>query len=153
MTLVPSSFYDDSCAREYLAQVVDISADTQVCTEFLSQFDAYFIYAGPEEPALLRVLRKLMSIPEYNKLLCDWDGKTLSLAIAQGRSLMLSNTYKAEDFVTVMYFVLMAMKSLQLNPELSTLCFLGSLSNENQIALYHYFKAVRLKVEQERTNH
>ena len=144
MTLVPSSFYDESCAREYLAQVVDINADTQVCVEFLPQFDSYFIYAGPDEPALLGVLRTLMSIPDYNKVLCDWDGKTLSLAIAQGRSLMLSNTYKAEDFVTVMYYVLMVMKSLQLNPELSTLCFLGSLCSEHQIALYHYFKAVRL---------
>lgn len=144
MTLVPSSFYDESCAREYLAQVVDISFDTEVLSEYLPQYDAYFIYAGPEEPALLRVLRSLMTIPEYNKLLCDWDGSTLSLAIAQGKSLMLSNTYRAEDFVTVMYFVLMAMKSLQLNPELSTLCFLSDLSTENQISLYHYFKAVRL---------
>ena len=55
---------------------------------------------------------------------------------------MLSNTYRAGDFVSVMYFVLLALKSLQLNPEMSTICFMSELSSDDKILLYHYFKSV-----------
>lgn len=144
MILVPSSFFDKACAREYLAQVVDIASDSAVNYVFLPRYDAYFVYEGEEEPALLKVLNSLDRLTDYNKILCHWDGMVLSLAIGQGKTLLLSNTYTARDFVTVMYFILLAMKSLQLNPEVSTVCFLSELSSQNRIALYHYFRSVRI---------
>ncbi len=143
MTLVPASFYDKTCAREYLAQVVDIAPDAQIHSEFLADFDAYFVYAGDERPALLDSLSVLLSIKEYNKILCQWDGAVLSLCIAQGKSLLLSNTFPAADFITAMYFVLLCMKSLQLNPEVSTVYFRSPLSAEQQVSLYHYFMEVK----------
>lgn len=144
MVLVPSSFFDKACAREYLAQVVDIASDGVVNYAFLPRYDAYFVYAGESEPALLKVLNSLDRLTDYNKILCHWDGKVLSLAIGQGKTLLLSNTYTAGDFVSVMYYVLLAMKSLQLNPEVSTVCFLSELSSQDRIALYHYFRSVRI---------
>ncbi len=143
MTLVPTSFYDKACAREYLAQVVDMAPDAQVQSVFLPDFDAYFIYEGEERPALLDSLCSLLSIKEYNKILCHWDGAVLSLCIAQGKSLLLSNTFQAGDFVTVMYYVLLSLKSLQLNPEVSTVYFRSPLSSEQQVSLYHYFMEVK----------
>ena len=142
MILVPSSFYNEDCAREYIAQVVDISKDAEVNSVFMPQYDAYFIYSGDRKPELYRVLDRLGTLPEYNKILCHWDGETLSLGIGQGKSLLLSNTYRAGDFVSVMYFVLLALKSLQLNPEMSTICFMSELSSDDKILLYHYFKSV-----------
>ena len=144
MTLVPSSFYDKDCAREYLAQVVDIAPGAEISSVFLAQFDAWFIYEGQREPALLQVLRRLLDISEYNKILCDWDGATLSLAIAQGKTLLLSNTFPATDFVTLTYYVMLSLKSLQLNPEVSSICFIREISMEDRVMLYHYFKEVKV---------
>ncbi len=143
MTIVPTPFYDKACAREYLAQVVDISENEAVHSVHLSAFDSYFIYAGEEKPALLACLGDLLSIKEYNKILCHWDGSALSLCIAQGKSLLLANTYHTSDFVGVMYFVILALKSLQLNPEVSTIYFRSPLSSERQVMLYHYFMEVK----------
>ncbi len=143
MILVPTSFYDKACAREYLAQVVDIAQGEQVHSVFLQEFDSYFIYAGEKKPALLDSLERLMSIKEYNKVLCHWDGALLSLCIAQGKSLLLANTFKASDFVSAMYFVLLSLKSLQLNPEISSVYFTSELSSDNQVSLYHYFREVK----------
>ena len=142
MTLVPSQFYDDACAREYLAQVVDIAPDAEVKSVFLPIYDAYFVYEGEKEPALLELLRKLPTLADYNKVLCHWDGQRLSLCIAQGKSLSLANTYAANDFVTVMYFILLALKSLYLNPEISTVCFVTPLTQEQKVSLFRYFKSV-----------
>ena len=73
--------------------------------------------------------------------LLDMDG-TLYLVIAQGRSLLLCNAFQAPDFTTAEYFIFMAMKKLQLNPEVSTICFRTPLSEEEEMSLYRYFKNV-----------
>ena len=55
---------------------------------------------------------------------------------------MLANIFKAPDFTTAEYFIFNAMKKLQLNPEVSTICFRTPISPEEEISLYRYFKAV-----------
>ena len=69
------------------------------------------------------------------------DG-VLYLVIAQGKTLLLCNTYPAPDFTTAEYFIFLAMKKLQLNPEMSTINFRTPLSEENSMSLYRYFKSV-----------
>ena len=69
------------------------------------------------------------------------DG-VLYLVIAQGKSLLLCNTFQAQDFTTAQYFIFLAMKKLQLNPEVSTICFRTPLSEEDEMSLYRYFKSV-----------
>ena len=69
------------------------------------------------------------------------DG-TLYLVIVQGRSLLLCNSFKAPDFTTAEYFIFLAMKRLQLNPEVSTIVFRTSLTEEEEMSLYRYFKNV-----------
>ncbi|MGM9752510.1 MAG: DUF3822 family protein [Candidatus Cryptobacteroides sp.] len=142
MTLVPSQFYDDSCAGEYLAQVVDKLSPEEVHSVYLKDWEAYCVFQG-EEPVLCRMLQSLASFEEYNKISCCLENGRLSLAIAQGRSLLLANSYACSDFTSALYYILLAMKSLQLNPEVSTVCFSSPLEEEQSMLLYHYFKAVR----------
>jgi hypothetical protein len=66
----------------------------------------------------------------------------LYLVIAQGRTLLLCNAYAAPDFTTAEYFIFLAMKKLQLNPEVSTVFFRTPLAEEDEMSLYRYFKSV-----------
>ena len=66
----------------------------------------------------------------------------LYLAIAQGKSLLLANTYEAPDFTSAEYYIFLAMRSLQLNPEVSTICLASPVSPEEEMSLYRYFKTV-----------
>lgn len=143
-TLVPSDFFDATCAGDYLAQVVDLPQGSDVRSALIGDYGAYFVWAqeGDKEPLLLGILRDLPKCPDYNKILCSWESGELCLAIAQGRTLLLANTYKAADFVTAEYFIFLALKSLQLNPEISTICLRSEVSPEDKMSLYRYFKAV-----------
>lgn len=143
-TLVPSDFFDAACAGDYLAQVVDLPQGAEVRSELIPEYSAHLVWAqeGEGEPEMLGILRDLPGCPEYNKILCSWDGGELSLAIAQGRTLLLANTYSAADFVTAEYYIFLALKSLQLNPEISTICLRSKVSPEDKMSLYRYFKAV-----------
>ena len=145
-TLVPSNFFNPAAERETLAEVADIKEGDVVAHVEIPQYDAVLIYTvGGDSsvyPGIYDILTHLPECPEYNKILCGIEGDILNLAIAQGKNLLLANYYKVQDFTTAEYFIFLAMKSLQLNPEVSTICWKGSLKAEEEMSLYRYFKSV-----------
>jgi len=147
-TLVPVNFFDPSTAREALQKVSPLAESDRVSYKHISRYSAVLVYSIPEgqdvPPGILDILERLHECSEYNKVLCSWQDGKLSLAIAQGRSLLLANEYPARDFVTAQYFIFLAMKSLQLNPEVTTISFMHPVSGEEEMALYRYFKAVEV---------
>jgi len=148
VTLVPSDFFNPASARESLAEVALLRETDIVKYVTLPQFGAALIYSisgGEDEsslPELFYLLRDLDSCREYNKIFASYDGAVLSLVIAQGHNLLLANEFKAVDFTTAQYFIFMAMKNLQLNPEVSTICWRSPLRSEDEMSLYRYFRNV-----------
>ena len=93
-------------------------------------------------PELYHMLMELQNIQDYNKILASYRDGYLYLVIAQGRTLLLCNAFEAQDFTTCEYFIFLAMKKLQLNPEVSTISFRTPLSEDDEMSLYRYFKSV-----------
>ena len=147
-TLVPSQFFDPAAAREALAEVAPLKGDEQVGYLDIPQYDAVLVYATDGDsvvvapPAVSELLTRLPACPEYNKILCNRHDGRLDLAVAQGKSLLLANSFPAPDFTTAEYFIFLSMKRLQLNPEVSTVCFRTPLDPEAEMSLYRYFKGV-----------
>lgn len=158
--LIPSQFHDPSKVRENLASVVCLQEGDEVSSIEIPQYAAVLLYCSnqgenastlvendiPGEteslPEMFFILKSLPGCPDYNKILCTWADGNLFLAIAQGASLQLANVYPAADFTTAQYYILLAMKSLQLNPEVSTICWRKPISSEDEMSLYRYFKSV-----------
>ena len=88
------------------------------------------------------MLGDLRNLQDYNKVLASYADGYLYLVIAQGKSLLLCNSYPAPDFTTAEYFIFLAMKKLQLNPEVSTIIFRTPLNEDQEMSLYRYFKNV-----------
>ena len=164
--LVPNHFFDPSTARQALAESVSLRDSDSVDYMDVPAYDAVLVYSNsmdetlskaisqtvyttagntsPVLPEIFYILRDLGRCPEYNKILASYMDGYLHLAIAQGKSLLLSNSYQAVDFTTAEYFIFLAMKKLQLNPELSTICFRTPLAADQEMSLYRYFKAVEV---------
>ncbi len=163
-TLVPENFYRPENARSILSDVLKVSDEMPVEAVSLPEFGAVLVFSnliggtlhkvisesvlmldGSKArplPELYYMLKSVSGISEYNRILASYVDGTLYLVIAQGKSLMLCNTYQAVDFTTAEYFIFMAMKKLQLNPEMSTIFFRTPLNEEQEISLYRYFKSV-----------
>lgn len=146
-TLVPSNFFDSATAKETLAAVTGLKEGETVKHTLIQEYDAVLIYSIREGsvdcvPPIAEMLRKLPLCKEYNKIICSLEGGYLYLAIAQGKSLLLANYFRAPDFTTAEYYLFSSLKKLQLNPELSTISWMGKLDTEDEMSLYRYFKAV-----------
>ena len=164
LCLVPEVFFDPQRARAALEEVcaleegdfvetVPVPSQASVLVfsnsigESLSKVMSQTVLPTSGEPVrvlpeMYYLLRQLESITEYNKIVASWADGYLHLVIAQGKSLCLANVFQAADFTTAEYFLFLAMNRLQLNPEVSTVCFRTPLSPEAEMSLYRYFKAV-----------
>ena len=164
VALVPAQFFTSEMARAMLDEVVDISDDDQVEYVDVPEQASVLIYSNAIGETLSKVicetvrktdgskavllpemfymLKALPSLTEYNKVMASYMDGVLYLVIAQGKSLLLCNTFQAPDFTTAQYFIFLAMKKLQLNPEVSTICFRTPLQEEEEMSLYRYFKSV-----------
>ena len=162
--LVPKQFYNAETAAGMLAEVVDLSSDDVVESVPVPQFASVLLYSDNTGGSLPRVIAEMVlktdgnkvsplpeiyymlssldTIAEYNKIVASYIDGFLYLVIAQGKTLLLCNAYQAQDFTTAEYFLFLAMKKLQLNPEMSTVYFRTPLDQEDEITLYRYFKNV-----------
>ena len=164
VTLVPEAFLDPAGLRAALTEVTTLDKNDWVESvpvpslasvlvfsnsigESLSKVLAQTVLTTSGEPVqvlpeMYYLLRELEGIPEYNKIVASWQDGWLHLVIAQGKSLSLSNVFQAPDFTTAQYFLFLAMKRLQLNPEVSTVHFRTPLNPDAEMSLYRYFKSV-----------
>ena len=162
--LVPEMFFAPQNARSALSEVCPLEEGDFVETvpvpsqasvlvfsnsigETLSRVIAQTVLPVSGEPVrvlpeMYYLLRQLESVPEYNKIVASWADGYLHLVIAQGKSLRLANVFHAPDFTTAEYFLFLGLKQLQLNPEVSTVCFRTPLDPESSMSLYRYFKGV-----------
>jgi hypothetical protein len=147
VALVPSAFFDAASAREILSRTVLLEEDDKVEYISLPEYSAELVYSlsDPEPvewPELYNVIKALSGVREHNRIVASYGDGFLSLAVAQGEKLLLANVFSAADFTTAEYFLFMAIKKLQLNPEVSTVHFLTPLSGDEEMSLYRYFKSV-----------
>ncbi len=162
--LIPAHFHHPLHIRRNLSEVVDLAEADSVDSVEIPELAAVLLYSNSIGETLSKVisetalrqdgtkaeplpemyfmLKKLSSLPDYNKIMASYIDGYLYLVIAQGKSLLLCNSYKAQDFTTAEYFIFLAMKKLQLNPEVSTISFRTELSEEEEMSLYRYFKNV-----------
>ncbi len=162
--LVPVQFFSPERARDILADVVRLEDNDVVESVQVPEQAAVLVFSNmigetlskvisetvlhPDGtkarllPEMYFMLGQLAELTEYNKILASYMDGVLYLVIAQGRSLLLCNSYQAPDFTTAEYFIFLAMKKLQLNPEVSTIAFRTPLTEEDSMSLYRYFRNV-----------
>ena len=163
-TMVPANFFRPEAAREILSQTVTLAENDQVSYVELPQFGAVAIFSVQDNGPIARVLHEMVlrtdgskgrllpeqyllleaidSITDYNKIVVSYADGCLYLVVAQGRTLLLCNSYEASDFTTAEYFIFMVMKKFQLNPEVSTIFFRTPVSRDDEVSLYNYFRSV-----------
>ncbi len=166
VTLVPEQFFNPVEARQALSEAVRLDDGDQVEFVRLPQFGAVLLfsnnlgetlskmiaqtvfttdgYQARILPEMYYMLEAMENCSDYNKIIAAYADKHLHLAVAQGKSLQIVNTFRAEDFTTAEYFIFNTLKKLQLNPEISTISFRTPVTEEQQLSLYRYFKAVEI---------
>ena len=164
VALVPEIFFNPSDARGALSEVAEISDTDKIGTLAVPEYGAVLVYSNSIDESLSRlisqtvflkdgssvevlpemyyILRDLAGLQDHNRILASYRDGYLFLAIAQDAELKLCNVYEAVDFTTAEYFIFLALKNFQLNPEVSVISFRTPLTEDERLSLYRYFKGV-----------
>jgi hypothetical protein len=162
--LVPENFHKPELSREMLSEVAELPQGAAVDYVKVPEYNAVMLFSNSVGgtlhrvvsesvlrtdgtkalplPELYSMLKSLNGIQDYNSIVASYMDDVLYLVISQGKTLLLCNTYSAPDFTTAQYYIFLAMKKLQLNPEMSTINFRTPLTDEQEMSLYRYFKSV-----------
>ena len=163
-TLVPENFHKPELSWQILSDIVALPESALVEYAEIPEYNAVMVYSAsiggtlhkvvsesvlrtdgskPRQlPELYHMVKALSGLSEYNRIVASYMDGVLYLVIAQGKTLLLCNTFEAQDFTTAEYFIFLAMKKLQLNPEVSTISFRTHLDEQQQMSLYRYFKNI-----------
>ena len=144
-TLVPEAFFDKEKTYQILAEAVRLEETDKVYYKELPGQKAVLIYAAEAEndlPPVAGLLGALDRIADHNKVVAAVDGGCISIVIAEADRLLLANAYPAPDAVTAEYFLFATMKQFQLNPQVTTVYFLGEAPRELLNDLFRHFKGV-----------
>ena len=164
VALIPMSFFEEATMRQSLSDTVILEEGDEVRHVGLPEFAAEMVYSlsigemlsktisrtvmdfeGRQAevlPELFFILKDLQRIDDYNRIVASYASGYLHLGISQGQNLLLANVFRAADFTTAEYFLFMAVRKLQLNPEVSSVYFRTPLADEETMSLYRYFKSV-----------
>ena len=162
--LVPEQFHSPDVSREMLMETSVIGEDDVVDYVSVPQFAAVLLYSlslggtlsrvvtetvlrtdgtrARPLPEMYYLLESLAEIKDYNKIVASYMDDHLYIAVAQGKSLLLCNSFHSPDFTTAEYFIFLVMKKLQLNPEMSSIYFRTPLEEDQELSLYRYFRSV-----------
>ena len=144
-TLVPESFFDKEKTYQILSEAVRLGETDKVYYKELPEQKAVLVYAADSEndlPPVASLLGALGRIADHNKVAARVEDGTVSIVLAEGDRLLLANAYPAPDAVTAEYFLFAAMRQFQLNPQVSTVYFLGEAPRELLNDLFRHFKGV-----------
>lgn len=145
-TLVPAQFFSEEVSYSLLSEVVLLDDTDTVGYIKVPQYDAVLVFSNASGASLLPevyyMLESLGNVRDYNKIVASWGYGRLCLTVAQGKTLLLCNSFDAPDFTTAEYFLFLVLKRLQLNPEVSTVYFRTQLTEEQELSLYRYFRSV-----------
>ena len=163
-TLVPRQFFSENEAVSQLSDLMNLPEGAMVEWTPVPEFDAVMVYSnaiggtlhkvvaesvlmvdgGKSKPLpeMFYMLKSLSDITEYNRIVASYVDGVLYLAVAQGKTLMLCNSFKAPDFTTALYHIFLVLNKLQLNLEMSTIYFRTPLQEHEELTLYRYFKSV-----------
>jgi len=143
-TLVPASLTEDQDPGCFLRVLFpDLPEDATTAVVDLPQYKAVLVYEDKGEvPPVAGLISALGKLEDHNRIVACLKDGVLHLAVAEDGTLLLANAYPAPDFTTAEYYIFLAMKSLQLNPEQSVIRFASPLDEDQEISLGRYFKAV-----------
>ena len=122
VALIPEQFFNPMDIRQTLADVVKLEDSDQVEFIRMPEYGAVLLFSNNVGETLSRMISQtvfttdgyqarilpemyymldaMKDCPDYNKIIASYADNHLHLAIAQGKSLQIANTFKAPDFTT-----------------------------------------------------
>lgn len=158
-TTVPGYYYSKHQKDEITQLVFEEQDDSEIAATKVKTLDIHLLFAVSEElktvfankfgeyeliHPLKNILRKLPSVEKENGLVLLFDVDKFYLALYNKQQLLLVNSFKVLHANDVVYYLLTALKQLNIQPQGTQLFLAGEIFQEleTKVLLKRYFGAI-----------
>ncbi len=94
-------------------------------------------------PSIYPIIVNISRFQDYNKIFFQYHKGQLNVIAAEGNRLVYCNSFPAIHFNSALYFLFLALKQVQFNPELTTVYISGNLNDLEIMDIAKYFSKVK----------
>ena len=156
-SLIPLKLYQKEKELEELTKLHHIDELEEVNTINIVKSEMVMIYAVSSTllnlikkyhpnliiyPSLYTYLNVLPDLDGYNKLFFQYIGNIVTVVAAEKERIVFCNSFPASNFSSALYFVLLALKQAQFNPELTAVYINGNIKDYEIFDITRYFPKV-----------
>lgn len=94
-------------------------------------------------PSIYPMISQISNFKDYNKIFFQYNKGQVHIIAAEGSRLVFCNSFPAIHFNTALYFLFLALKQVQFNPELTTVFVSGNLKDFEIMDISKYFSKIK----------
>ena len=94
-------------------------------------------------PAIFPAMKHLVNFHEINKIFFKYNKGETSIIAFEGKRLLFCNNFPAQHFNTALYYLFLAVKQIQFNPEQTTIFVSGSIPEIELMNMTKYFSKIK----------
>ncbi len=94
-------------------------------------------------PSVYPFISYLPLFEEYNKILLQYIKGVVSIVASEGERITYCNSFPAVHFNTALYFLMLTLKEVQFNPELTTVYISGNIKDLEIYDIAKYFAKIK----------
>ena len=159
-TLIPQQFYNTQEGENALQKIFGISASYNVHSIELNEHKAVLCWAihqnsynaVDKSDTIYPFVYKLFSlIPQsnnYNNAIFHYNQevKLCHIIICENKELKIANSFRCDNFESALYFLLLAVKKLNMNPKQTTVRVCSNISKGETMLIHKFFRGVEINI-------
>ncbi len=157
-TLIPQQFYSVEEGEITLQKMFGINTSYNVQSTKLDEYNAVLCYAVHQDilkdinigdcvyPFIGKLLSMVSNSGNFNNALFHYNKelKLCHIIICENKELKIANCFKCDNFETAIYFMLLSVKKLNMNPKQTIIRVFSPISmSENQM-INKFFRGTQL---------
>lgn len=157
-TCIPKQMHKSGEELTILNRLFHIEDLEEINTITLQEEDMVIIYAANSTllnkikdyqpkikiyPSVFLYLKYLPKFKEYNKIFFQYIKDKVIIIVSEGDKILMCSSYPAQHFNSALYFLHLALKEVQFNPEHTTVYINGNIKDLEILDISKYFSSVK----------
>lgn len=156
--LIPKQLYKEADSFQHLSKLHKLEELEEIDVVEISDEQAVILFAVNSTfmnfikdiqpdfkvyPSIYPMISRISSLQDYNKIFFQFYKGIVHIIAAEGSRLVYCNSFPAIHFNTALYFLLLTLKEVQFNPEITTVYVSGNLKDFEIMDISKYFSKVK----------
>lgn len=159
-TLIPKQLYNKAEGERVLQQIFSIGPSYIAQSIDITNHNATLCYAVHQDtigktnsadkvyPFVYKLLSLINESNNYNNAIFHYNSEInlCHIIICEGKELKIANSFKCDNFNTALYFLILSVKKLNMNPKQTKIRVCYNITNNDAALMKRFFNGIEMNL-------